>query len=198
MQIIAGKARGIELESAPTLEVRPTLARARKALFDSMGDWSGGVILDLCAGSGALGLESASRGSSQVLMVENNPHHADIIERNIIKVQKCSVDADMRVLQASMLDTKKIFAEISAPDVIFADPPYDRSAQYFEALMDDDIFLENAAESTIIWEIPDIPGSAGKFIKKELFNEFTIRKYGPTMFLIARISDGDEYDEEEQ
>ena len=71
MQIIAGKARGLELETAPTMEVRPTLARARKALFDSMGDWTDGVILDLCAGSGALGLEAASRGSSDILMVEN-------------------------------------------------------------------------------------------------------------------------------
>ena len=47
MQIIAGKARGVELETAPTLEVRPTLARARKALFDSMGDGRGGGGDDL-------------------------------------------------------------------------------------------------------------------------------------------------------
>lgn len=187
MQIIAGKARNTELETAPTLEVRPTLARARKALFDSMGDWSGGVILDLCAGSGALGLEAASRGSSEILMVENNPKHAEIIKRNILKVKKCSVDAEMNVLQASILDTKKIFSMISEPDVIFVDPPYDKSADFFEALLADDVFLENAARSIIIWEIPDTPGSAGKFMKREYFDEFNIRKFGPTMFLIARF-----------
>lgn len=187
MQIIAGKARNTELETAPTLEVRPTLARARKALFDSMGDWSGGVILDLCAGSGALGLEAASRGSSEILMVENNPKHAEIIKRNILKVKKCSVDAEMNVLQASILDTKKIFSLISEPDVIFVDPPYDKSADFFEALLADDVFLENAAHSIIIWEIPDTPGSAGKFMKREYFDEFNIRKFGPTMFLIARF-----------
>lgn len=187
MQIIAGKARNTELETAPTLEVRPTLARARKALFDSMGDWSGGVILDLCAGSGALGLEAASRGSSEILMVENNPKHAEIIKRNILKVKKCSVDAEMNVLQASILDTKKIFSMISEPDVIFVDPPYDKSADFFEALLADDVFLENAAHSIIIWEIPDTPGSAGKFMKREYFDEFNIRKFGPTMFLIARF-----------
>lgn len=187
MQIIAGKARGLELETAPTLEVRPTLARARKALFDSMGDWSDGVILDLCAGSGALGLEAASRGSSEILMVENNARHADIIRRNILKLQKCSVDAEMNVLQTSILDTKRIFSMISEPDVIFADPPYDKSAEFFEALLADDVFLENAAHSIIIWEIPDTPGSAGKFMKREYFDEFNIRKFGPTMFLIARF-----------
>lgn len=194
MQIIAGKARGIELETAPTLDVRPTLARARKALFDSMGDWSGGVILDLCAGSGALGLESASRGAAEILMVENNPRHVGIIERNINKIRRCSVDADMKVIQASILDTEKIFSQISDVDVIFADPPYENSAEYFEALLDDDIFLENAAHSIIIWEIPDLPGSAGRFMKKEYFDEFAIRKYGPTMFLIARLLNDEEED----
>ncbi len=194
MQIIAGKARGIELETAPTLDVRPTLARARKALFDSMGDWSGGVILDLCAGSGALGLESASRGAAEILMVENNPRHVGIIERNINKIRRCSVDADMKVIQASILDTEKIFSQISDVDVIFADPPYENSAEYFEALLDDDIFLENAAHSIIIWEIPDLPGSTGRFMKKEYFDEFAIRKYGPTMFLIARLLNDEEED----
>lgn len=192
MQIIAGKARGVELETAPSLEVRPTLARARKALFDSMGDWSGGVVLDLCAGSGALGLEAASRGAAEVLMVENNPRHVDVLKRNILKIEKCSVDAKMEVLQGSLLNTKKIFSMISEPDVIFADPPYEESAEFFETLLNDEIFVENAANSIIIWEIPDIPGSAGKFMKKEYFDEFTIRKFGPTMFLIACIDNGEE------
>ena len=187
MQIIAGKARGVELESAPTLDVRPTLARARKALFDSMGDWSGGVILDLCAGSGALGLEAASRGSAEIFMVENNPRHVEIIKRNIAKLQKCSVDAEMKVLQTSILDTGRIFAETGEVDLIFADPPYDKSAEFFEALLADDVFLENAAHAIIVWEIPDTPGSAGKFMKREYFDEFNIRKFGPTMFLIARF-----------
>lgn len=192
MQIIAGKARNLELETAPTLEVRPTLARARKALFDSMGDWTDGVILDLCAGSGALGLEAASRGSAEILMVENNPRHVEIIKRNILKVKKCSVDAEMNVLQTSISDTKKIFSMISGPDVIFADPPYDKSADFFEMLLADDVFLENAAHSIIIWEIPDTPGSVGKFMKREYFNEFNIRKFGHTMFLIARFLSGEE------
>ena len=192
MQIIAGKARGVELETAPTLEVRPTLVRSRKALFDSMGDWSGAVILDLCAGSGALGLESASRGAAEILMIENNPRHAAVIERNIAKIRRCSVDADMQILQTSILDTEKIFAQIQEPDVIFADPPYEKSAEFFEALLNDDVFLENAAHSIIIWEIPDSPGSVGKFMKKEYFDEFAIRKFGSTMFLIARFLNSDE------
>ena len=187
MQIIAGRARGVELDTAPTLEVRPTLARARKALFDSMGDWSGAVVVDLCAGSGALGLESASRGASQVLMVENNPHHVEIIRRNILKVQKCSVEANMQVMQASILDTEKIFSQIEDIDVIFADPPYEKSAEFFESLLKDDEFLANAAHAIIIWEIPDSPGSIGKFMKREYFDEFTIRKFGPSAFLICRF-----------
>ena len=188
MQIISGKARGVDLETAPTFEVRPTLARSRKALFDSMGDWSGAVVLDLCAGSGALGLESASRGAAKVLMIEKNPRHVEIINRNITKLQKCSVEADMQVLQADILDTDKIFSQTDDEfDVIFADPPYEKSAEFFESLLKDDNFLANAAHSVIIWEIPDTPGSVGRFMKKEYFDEFTIRKFGSVMFLICRF-----------
>lgn len=192
MQIISGKARGVELESAPTLDVRPTLARARKALFDSMGDWSGNIVLDLCAGSGALGLEAASRGCAKLLMVENNPRHVEIINRNITKLEKCSVKTQMSVLQSDILNTKMIFSIFGKPDVIFADPPYDKSVELFEKLMNDDVFIENALESIIIWEIPDIPGSAGHFIRKDYFDEYTIRKFGSVMFLIGRIYSGED------
>ena len=65
MRIIAGIARNIELAAPPGIGVRPTAVRARKALFDSIGSrLAGSVVLDLCAGSGALALEAASRGAA--------------------------------------------------------------------------------------------------------------------------------------
>ena len=70
MNIIAGIARGVELSVPDTMQVRPTSGRARKALFDSLGDFSGLHILDLFSGSGALALESASRGAAAITMLE--------------------------------------------------------------------------------------------------------------------------------
>ena len=88
MRISAGKARGIVLNVPPGLSVRPTAGRARQALFDSIGDLSGLTILDLCAGSGGIGLEAASRNAGTVVFVENLSKNIRIIEENIEKVRK--------------------------------------------------------------------------------------------------------------
>ena len=82
MQIIAGCARGMELETPPGLGVRPTAVRARKALFDSLGEWRGRRVLDLFAGSGALGLEAASRGAALLVAVEQENLHFRVLTRN--------------------------------------------------------------------------------------------------------------------
>ena len=73
MNIISGKARRILLTVPKGMAVRPTSVRARKALFDSLGDFSGANVVDLFSGSGSLGLEAASRGAAKVVMVENLP-----------------------------------------------------------------------------------------------------------------------------
>ena len=82
MNIIAGNARGVELIVTDDMGVRPTSARARKALFDSLGDLSGVHILDLFAGSGALALEAASRGAASIAMLEISPAHITAINEN--------------------------------------------------------------------------------------------------------------------
>ena len=83
MNIIAGAARGVVLNVPPGIPVRPTAGRVRKALFDSLGDLSGEHILDLFSGSGALALESLSRGAGSAAMVELSGQHISCIESNI-------------------------------------------------------------------------------------------------------------------
>ena len=88
MQIIAGKARSLELSAPPGIGVRPTAGRSRKALFDSIGGaLAGSCVLDLFSGSGALALEAASRGAAVLWMVESNSRHAAVIEENIRKIR---------------------------------------------------------------------------------------------------------------
>ena len=84
MEIISGLARGVQLTVPPGETVRPTAARARKALFDSLGDLAGTRVADLCAGAGGLGLEAASRGAAEAVfggILDIKPiitHHFDV------------------------------------------------------------------------------------------------------------------------
>lgn len=188
MQIISGKARGVILDTVDTFDIRPTSARARKALFDSLGSFEEAIILDLCAGSGAMGLEAASRGAAIVYSVEKDARHVQVIEKNIRKVQKTGVETTFNTIHSDILNMKKIASQIDEVDLIFADPPYDISAELFSALVEDKNFLQLAENSLIVWEIPDIPGSVGQFInKKEIFSSFNFRKFGSTVFLIAEL-----------
>ncbi|MCX5711836.1 MAG: 16S rRNA (guanine(966)-N(2))-methyltransferase RsmD [Candidatus Omnitrophica bacterium] len=93
----------------------------RKALFDILGDISGLSFLELFAGSGAVGLEAASRGAEKVVLVERDPACLKAIEENIrvFKCDKCVVLAK-DCLQA----VKQLCAQKKQFDIIFLDPPY--------------------------------------------------------------------------
>src|SRR5436189_62791 len=85
MRVIAGSAGGIGLE-VPKRGVRPTMDRVKAAIFSSLGDAViGARVLDLFAGSGALGIEALSRGAAAVVFVESDRQTAEIIERNLAR-----------------------------------------------------------------------------------------------------------------
>ena len=185
---ISGKARGVNLDTVDTLDIRPTSARARKALFDSLGSFEGAIVIDLCAGSGAIGLEAASRGAEIVYSIEKDPRHIQVIEKNIRKLEKTGVETEFNVICADISDMNKIAPRIEDADVIFADPPYDISAELFAKLVKNPQFTKLAENSLIIWEIPDTSGSAGEFIRlKSAFSTFNFRKFGSTIFLLAEF-----------
>ena len=188
MQIIAGKARSIELNVPPGMGVRPTAGRSRKALFDSIGGaLPGSCVLDLFAGSGALALEAASRGAA-LWLVESNPRHAAVIEENIRKVRRAGVEAPIELLRASVLDTAVWVRRIvPAPDFIFADPPYAESAEFFRQLTADARFTEAFAGARLIWEIPDTPGAVGNFLSSSGVTSLQVRRFGGSDFLLGEL-----------
>ena len=98
MRIISGKFRGRRLE-CPKLVTRPTLDRVREALFSILGDVSGLCVVDLYAGSGALGLEALSRGARHVTLVEADRGAAQVIRKN---VAGWGVETQLRVLESSV------------------------------------------------------------------------------------------------
>jgi 16S rRNA (guanine(966)-N(2))-methyltransferase RsmD len=127
MRIIAGIAKGMTL-AAPRGDARPTSDRVREAIFSSLGERViGAMVLDLFAGSGALGLEAASRGASAVTFVENARASLDALERNVSTFRRGrDVTCEFRVLRA---DAFRLPALEGMFSLIFADPPYGDAAQ---------------------------------------------------------------------
>ena len=183
MNIISGTARNIELTVPAGLEVRPTSGRARKALFDSLGSFQGLGVLDLCSGSGALALEAASRGASRAFMVELSQLHCKIISENIAKVTKAGVTTAFDVINSDILDVKRYLNAVYACNIIFADPPYAISAKLFTELFKNEDFLCAASGCTVIWELPDTPGTTEFFIDNPAFSDFALRRFASTVFL---------------
>ncbi len=181
MEIIAGFARGIQLQVPPGDAVRPTAVRARKALFDSLGNFSGMRIADLCAGAGGLGLEAASRGASEVVFVEKNAGHCRMLERNIRAVQKTGTACQFSIVNASVQELTRWCK--GRFDIIFADPPYADSAAIFASMMERSPLL-SATGGMLVWEIPDTPGAKGAFLQRG----GRFRKYGASEFLLLKLN----------
>ena len=119
VRILAGKWKGRRLEAPP--EARPTSGRAREALFDILGERVAGArVLDLFAGSGAVGLEAVSRGAAAAVLVESDPR---AIRRAL---ERIGDDAgSVRVLASEAGDAVEALAGGGEHfDFVFADPPY--------------------------------------------------------------------------
>ncbi len=80
MRVIAGSLGGRRLKAPAGRETRPTSGRVREALFAMLGDVEGAAVLDLFAGTGALGIEALSRGAGHAVFVESDPRVARVAE----------------------------------------------------------------------------------------------------------------------
>jgi len=122
MRVIAGSAGGVRL-AVSKRGVRPTMDRVKAAIFSSLGDTIiGASVLDLFAGSGALGIEALSRGASSVLFLEEDRHSIEVIEKNLAKTR-----LEGRVRRQDVFDFLRISSGIAKFRVVFADPPYEKT-----------------------------------------------------------------------
>ncbi|PRQ11206.1 16S rRNA (guanine(966)-N(2))-methyltransferase RsmD [Corynebacterium sp. 13CS0277] len=121
-RIISGEARGRKI-SVPPAGTRPTSDRAREGLFSSLQvrfGFHGAVVLDLFAGSGALGLEAASRGADRVVLVDDNPKACQIIRDNARVVGHPDVHVvEMKASSYVATAPRDTFT------MVLADPPYE-------------------------------------------------------------------------
>lgn len=124
VRITSGRWGGRRIEVPPG-EVRPTQERVREALFSSLAAWvDGAAVLDLYAGSGALGLEALSRGASRAVWVERAPRVARVLRANVAAL--AGTEAARDVVQAEVASWLIRRPHAAAPfDLVLADPPYE-------------------------------------------------------------------------
>jgi 16S rRNA (guanine966-N2)-methyltransferase len=123
LRIVAGEARGRRLAVPRGRAVRPTPDRVREALFSILGDRCvDACVADLCAGTGALGLEALSRGARSVLFVEEDPAVAEVLRENVARVALPGAEVVVRDARAALA----ALARQGAPafDLVLADPPF--------------------------------------------------------------------------
>lgn len=139
---MAGRARGRRLETPPGASTRPTTDRVREAFFSVLASWNGTAdrpveeqlaglsFLDLYAGSGAMGLEAASRGAHPVLLVESDARAHAVVRRNL---EATGLDANTR---AARTETVVATPNPGNPfDVVWLDPPYDLRTEVLESVL---------------------------------------------------------------
>ena len=166
MRIIAGTRKGHTIQAPPGRGTRPTSDRVRENVFNILGPVDDAVVLDLYAGSGAMGLEALSRGAAQAVFVERDADALRAIEKNLDKLR----------LRGTVLrqDAVAVLAgESRKYDLVFVDPPYDmysdlepQLARYLPAVLSDDGMLVVETDARIA---PSLP-----------LEERTSRKYGQT------------------
>lgn len=184
MRIVAGAARGRRL-TPPAASTRPTSDRVREALFSSiesrLGALGGLRVLDLYAGSGAVGLEALSRGASHVLLVEKDRAALEVIRANVAAVRlpgAVVLASDVTSLTASA-------ATQPAYDVVFADPPYDVADDVVERVLDGLAAHGWLAEEALVVVERARPRRGVTFSWPEGYDALRDRAYGDTVVRTA-------------
>lgn len=151
MIITAGKYKGRKVAAPDENITRPTLSKAREAIFSvlfSQMNFQGKSFLDMFAGSGIMGLEAISRGFESVLAIEKNPKVTKVLKENY---KNLGLEADLIIADSLKLKTDKKF------DVIYLDPPYlsgiyEKALEKAKSLLNNDgiVILEHITD--IDWQ----------------------------------------------
>jgi pantetheine-phosphate adenylyltransferase len=179
LRIIAGSARGTRLAPVPQ-SVRPTSDRVRESLFNALGQFFSGEVLDLYAGTGALGMEALSRGAGHAVFVEKDRRALAAIRENLRRTRLADrgevLAGDVgRVLDRMLTDRRQF-------SLIFADPPYRIATAEVEGVLSR-LGLLLAPGGLVVIESGG-PPAGGTILEKG-----ATRRYGGTYVTILERSD---------
>lgn len=186
VRVISGSARGLKLNTPGDDRVRPTTDRVKESMFNIVQDWVyDSQVLDLFAGSGALGIEALSRGASQAVFCDNSLDSIKIIKSNIEKARVADrsqiVSGDFKRCLRDMGTKNQSF------DMIFVDPPYYKGL--FEEVLDTIKACKILKKDGIVIVEHDAKRPIGQVEGLEVYKE---KKYGITMLTFYCLEDDDE------
>ena len=188
MRVVGGKLRGRALVTPKDSDVRPTSDRVREAVFNILEhgiedfEIKGANVLDLFAGTGALGIEALSRGAAQGVFVDNVAASRALIQENI---QALGLGGIATIFRRGAMDLGAAYRKLSF-QLVFADPPYGKglgeqaiAAAIASGWLADGavIVIEESAEAEVM-----LP---------EACEEIDQRRYGNTQVVIGRYAGGD-------
>lgn len=155
MRIIAGAYKGRNLKSPPSMNVRPTSDRLRETLFNVIAPRiEDARFLDLCAGSGAVGIEALSRGAGHVTFVDRSRRMCKLIEAN---VELCRIPEEQCDIYCSEVNEFLRQSKDERWDIVYFDPPYqDNYLKTLQLLGNNDLVIAEHHHKT---ELPDSVGN---------------------------------------
>ncbi len=182
LRIISGKARGTKLNTLEGIETRPTLDRVKESLFNILQNRIyASKILDLFAGSGAIGLELLSRGAKEAILCDNSYKAVQIIKENVIKTH---FEDQTKIINNDYKNTLDMLKDEKF-DIIFLDPPYESQfdIQAIKIIIDNDMLSK---EGIIILET-DNEKEKKEMLDKLDINVYDLRSYGRvSLFFLNR------------
>ena len=175
VRIISGQNRGTKLTTLEGENTRPTLDRVKEPLFNIINfKLEDAIVLDLFSGSGALGLESLSRGAAKAIFCDNSFKAIDVINKNIEKTR--NADKAIVIKKSYEKALEEIKSKNILLDIIFIDPPYESNFYYKSLELIKELELLN--ENGIIILETDDKERILKNIDNEYFEINDVRKYG--------------------
>jgi 16S rRNA (guanine966-N2)-methyltransferase len=149
LRIIGGELRGRKLVTVSGRQTRPTADRVRESIFNILGESvRNALVLDLFAGTGAMGIEALSRGAESVLFADNDKRALTALEKN---VKLCSFESRAKIIKWNILKNLNITSSFQqAYNLVFIDPPYNKNLiQPTLSNLDKSQCIENGARVAI-------------------------------------------------
>lgn len=175
MRIIGGLMRGTKLYTLEGENTRPTLDRVKESLFNILNmKFNDSVVLDLFSGSGALGLESISRGASKAILCDSSKAAYKVIMNN---VQKTKAENKVKVYNLDFEKClEKLYDENYKFDIVFLDPPYE--SEYYRKSLELIYDLNLLSEDAVVILETDDRDRIVASIDNNKYYIYDERKYG--------------------
>lgn len=188
MRVISGTAKGRHLKAVPGMGTRPTTDKVKEAIFSMIGPYfDGGMVLDLFAGTGGLGIEALSRGMDRAVFVDMDKKSIDVVRENLAA---CRLEQVAEVYRNEAERALKVLAKKEGEnrfELVFLDPPYRMKTA--DKLMEEMHSLGLLAPEAVV-----LVEHASDFRYPEVFGPFVCRRlalYGETAVAIYDYQQGD-------